>query len=154
MHPVESLSDEPISRLGSLPLFSISATHTVMDALRSMQAQRRGCVVVCEGKIPVGVITERDILRRIGTSLPLDVPVSQVISGEVWSVRVTDSLETALRAMNRHQCRHLIVVNETGEAVGILSVRRIVRALVEHFPSSVYNLPPVSNQVQTDREGA
>jgi predicted transcriptional regulator len=50
--------------------------------------------------------------------------------------------------------RHLPVVDECSRVVGILSVKRIVHYLVEHFPNTVYNLPPDPNAVQQQREGA
>jgi hypothetical protein len=50
--------------------------------------------------------------------------------------------------------RHLPVVDESSRVVGILSVKRIVHYLVEHFPNTVYNLPPDPNAVQQQREGA
>ena len=50
--------------------------------------------------------------------------------------------------------RHLPVVDENGKAVGMLSVKRIIRYLVEHFPGAVYNLPPDPGAVQQEREGA
>lgn len=154
MHPIESLRDEPLSRLGPLPVHAVRPGDPLRQAIRIMQEHRVGCILVCEGNRPTGVVTERDILRRMGASLSLDVPVSEVTLGRIWAVRLSDSVETALRMMNRYQCRHLVVVNDQGDAAGVLSVKRIVRTLVEHFPSSVYNLPPVSKQVHTDAEGA
>lgn len=154
MDPVQRLRDEPISSLAPFPLLAVAPTQTVADAVRLMQRERFGCVLVCEGKRPIGVITERDVLRRLGTSAPMDAPAAAATRGVLWSVKKSDSLETAIRQMHRHQCRHLTVLDDAGEAVGILSVQAVVHALVEHFPASVYNLPPLANQVSHDREGA
>lgn len=154
MDPIESLSEDPISRLGPLPLHRAAPTQSVRDAVAIMQAERTGCVVVCEEDVPTGIVTERDILRHMGTYGKLDVPINQLASKTVYTVQPSDSLLTALRKMHQHQCRHLTVVDEKGHALGVLSVKLIVRSLVEHFPSSVYNLPPTANQVPKDREGA
>lgn len=154
MDPLHSLEEEPVSRLNLLPLLAVAPTHTVRQAVGLMQAERHGYVVVCEGKRPVGILTERDVLLRMGTFQPLDVPVEEVISGQVWTVGVHESVRKAIDAMNEHQCRHLVVVSPEGDATGVVSVRGIMRALVEHFPASVYNLPPIPRQVPTDREGA
>jgi CBS domain-containing protein len=154
MELLQSLSDEPVSQLGPLPLHTVTPNQTVRDALQTMQSNEKGCVVVCDGRRPIGVLTERDILRRMGASLPLDEPVRNVISGEVWSIRSSDSLATAVRIMTRRRCRNLVVMSPEQEALGVLSVKRVVRAIVEHFPSSIYNLPPAPDQVPKDREGA
>jgi CBS domain-containing protein len=50
--------------------------------------------------------------------------------------------------------RHLPVVDERERPVGILSVKRIIRYLVEHFPTTVYNLPPDPQAVPKNPEGA
>jgi CBS domain-containing protein len=50
--------------------------------------------------------------------------------------------------------RHLPVVDEEGRPVGVLSVKQIMHYLVEHFPSTVYNLPPDPRVVPQEREGA
>jgi len=50
--------------------------------------------------------------------------------------------------------RHLPVVDETGRTLGVLSVKRIVHYLVEHFPSTIYNLPPDPSVFPHDAEGA
>ena len=47
-----------------------------------------------------------------------------------------------------------LLVDEMGRPLGILSVKRIVHYLVEHFPGHVYNLPPDPGMVQHEREGA
>ena len=52
-----------------------------------------------------------------------------------------------------HPERHLPVVHD-GRPVGILSVKRIVHYLVEHYPITVYNLPPVSDAYPHEAEGA
>lgn len=154
MDPIESLSEDPISRLGPLPLHRVAHTATVQDAIELMQSTRTGCVIVCNGDRPVGVLTERDVLRHLGTHGKLDIPITDVASKTVWTVKSTDSVGDALWEMTARQCRHLTVIDDAGKATGILSVKLIVRSLVEHFPSSVYNLPPTASQVPKDREGA
>ncbi len=50
--------------------------------------------------------------------------------------------------------RHLPVIDGNGRPQGVLSVKQIVHYIVEHFPATVYNLPPDPNVVQQEREGA
>jgi CBS domain-containing protein len=69
-------------------------------------------------------------------------------------VQPLDSIGAAVRRMEECGYRHLPVVDETGRPVGILSVRRIIHYLVEHFPATVYNLPPDPNSVPTTPDGA
>lgn len=154
MDPLESLKGELISRLGPLTLTTLGPNDSVLDAVTRMQQSRLGCVLVCENDKVTGIITERDVLRRLGTSQPLEVPLSHCMSRTVWFLRSDETVGRALEIMNEKQCRHLAVVGPDGRPEGVLTVGQIVHALVEHFPSAVYNLPPDAKQVSTAREGA
>jgi CBS domain-containing protein len=50
--------------------------------------------------------------------------------------------------------RHLPVIDQAGRPLGVLSVKRIVHYLAEHFPSTIYNQPPDPNVVPLEPEGA
>ena len=56
--------------------------------------------------------------------------------------------------MEEGDYRHLPVVDDYGRPMGVLSVKRIVHYLVEHFPSTIYCLPPDPNVYPRHREGA
>jgi predicted transcriptional regulator len=68
-------------------------------------------------------------------------------------VNPKDSIGCAIKRMQKGGYRHLPVVIDE-RPVGILSVKRIVHYLVEHFPTMVYNLPPHRQPVPPRREGA
>ena len=70
------------------------------------------------------------------------------------SVRCKDPIRLAASRMEEGGYRHLPVLDEAGRPVGILSAKRIVHYLVEHFPATVYNLPPDPRAVPRQREGA
>ena len=65
-----------------------------------------------------------------------------------------ESIRAAVRRMEEGGYRHLPVIGETGKPVGILSVKRIVHYLVEHFPATVYNLPPDPDAFPKEADGA
>jgi CBS domain-containing protein len=65
-----------------------------------------------------------------------------------------DSVGAAIRKMEEGGYRHLPVVDEADRLVGVLAVKQIVRYLVEHFPGTIYNLPPDPHVIQQEREGA
>jgi CBS domain-containing protein len=70
------------------------------------------------------------------------------------AVHPKDSIGAAVRRMEEGGYRHLPVVDEVGRPLGMLSVKRIVHYLVEHFPATVYNLPPDPDVIPHEREGA
>ena len=63
-------------------------------------------------------------------------------------------IAAAVRKMEVGGYRHLPVVDGLGRPTGILSVKRIVHYLAEHFPATIYNLPPDPAVVPNEREGA
>lgn len=155
MDLAKNLKIDSVSRLQPAEALTLNPQNTVRQAVTMMQEQHVGCILVCRGHQLVGIFTERDLLKRVlGLGKPLSVPLSECMTPNPVSVHAKEPVGVALRKMQEGGYRHLPVVDEAGHPVGILSVKRIVRYLVEHFPSTVYNLPPDPDAVQHDREGA
>ena len=69
-------------------------------------------------------------------------------------MRPKDSVAAAVRRMEEGGYRHLPIVDEAGRPLGMLSVKRIVHYLAEHFPATIYNLPPNPDRFPLEAEGA
>jgi CBS domain-containing protein len=146
---------DSVSRLHPTGPRQVAPQQTVREAVELMQRERVGCLVVCENEKLKGIFTERDLLRRVlAAGKSLDIPVSECMTTSPAVVDPREAVSSALRRMEEGGYRHLPVVEQTGKAVGILSVKRIVHYVVEHFPKAVYNLPPDPAAVPTDAEGA
>jgi CBS domain-containing protein len=155
MELAKTLKIESVSRLNPGPPLRVKPTDTLADAVALMRQERVGCVVVCEGEKMVGILTERDLLRRVlATGKPLTMQVAECMTPNPVVVHRKEPVAAAVRCMEEGGYRHLPVVDEAENLVGLLSVKRIVHYLVEHFPSTVYNLPPEPGKVQQDRDGA
>jgi CBS domain-containing protein len=155
MDLAKNLKIDSVSRLRPTPPRQVRPQQTVADAVRLMRQERVGCLLVCQGKQLVGILTERDLLRRVlAVGKPLTLPVAECMTPYPVVVHPKDSIGTAVRHMEEGGYRHLPVVDEHGRPVGVLSVKRIVHYLVEHFPGTVYNLPPDPDSVPQEREGA
>lgn len=149
------LKVESVSRLHPTPPLRISPTRTVAEAVDLMRQEKVGCLLVCLDEQMVGIFTERDLLRRVlSVGKPLSVPVSEVMTQKPVTVRRKEPISAAVRCMEEGGYRHLPVVDESDRVIGMLSVKRIVHYLAEHFPATIYNLPPDPDVVQHDREGA
>jgi CBS domain-containing protein len=155
MDLAKNLKIDSVARLNPTPPFRVSPSQTVAEALALMRREQVGCVLVCAGERIVGIFTERDLMRRVlAAGKPLTLPVAQCLTPNPVAVHPKDSIGAAVRKMEEGGYRHLPVVDEAGKPVGILSVKRIVRYLVEHFPATVYNLPPDPGAVPHEPEGA
>ena len=155
MDLAKNLKIESVSRLHPTPPHRLAPSQTVAEAVELLRRQEVGCVLVCEADRLVGIFTERDLMRRIlALGKPLSLPLAECMTPGPVVALAKDSIGSAVRRMEVGGYRHLPVVDEAGRPVGILSVKRIVHYLVEHFPSTVYNLPPDPGAVQQCREGA
>ena len=82
-----------------------------------------GAVPIVEDEKVVGLITDRDIvLQVVATGGALSTPASEVMSVDVQTCREGDNMADAAAQMAHHQIRRLVVVNDAGKLVGILSL--------------------------------
>ena len=65
-----------------------------------------------------------------------------------------DTVAAAIELMSKGHYRHLPSVDDQGTPVAVTAVGGIVHYLVEHFPQTIYNLPPEPRLVAQEREGA
>jgi CBS domain-containing protein len=109
-------------------VLTIGPGHTLRDAADAMCRRNVGAAVVIDPDAPgPGLITERDILRAIGTGRdPDQSKVAEHLTADLTFAAPDWPLERAAETMVRGGFRHLIVV-EGAELVGILSMRDIVR---------------------------
>jgi CBS domain-containing protein len=92
-------------------------------------------VVVDAAGRPVGIVTERDIVRFLAQEVDFKTPLGQVARKGLITASPDDSLISAAAKMIEHNIRHLPVV-EGGRLVGVISIRDVLRALLtaEAFP--------------------
>lgn len=155
MDLAKNLKIDSVSRLQPTPPWQVGPQQTVAETVALMRQERVGCVLVADQHRLLGLFTERDLLRRVlAVGKSLDIPVSECMTPNPVTVQHKDSISTAVRRMEEGGYRHLPVVDEAGRPVGVLSVKRIVHYLVEHFPTTIYNLPPDPGAVPQEREGA
>jgi CBS domain-containing protein len=154
MDLARNLKVESVSRLNPSAPLQVRPSQSVADAVHVMRREGVGCVLVCEGERLVGVFTERDLMRRVlAHGKPLSLSLADCMTANPVAVHPKEPIGSAVRRMEEGGYRHLPVV-DGDKPVGLLSVKRIVHYLVEHFPGTVYNLPPDPGAVQQEREGA
>ena len=137
------------------PPVPTSVDQTIGTVVEQMRRGRSGCALITDSGRLLGIFTERDVLSRVLLKgAPLSDPIRSVMTPRPATVRPTDTVAQVIRVMHSGGYRHLPVVDENEEVVGVVSVRAVVGYLAEHFPNAVFNLPPSPGQVQTQREGA
>jgi len=108
---------------------SIGVDKSVFDAAVLMSSNLVGCLVIMDGAVPAGIVTERDFVRRVvAKKMPLDTKVSEIMSKSLITVDSDASLKEAARLMSTNQIRRLPVVKQN-RLVGIVVAADFVRNL-------------------------
>lgn len=114
----------------------ISTTPDVImtEVIQQMIDHRYSCVIVVEDQHPVGIITERDIVRLMGQFMSngqeLPVRVADIMSVPVATIKEETGLFEALVISNAHKIRHLPVVDNSGRLIGLVTQSNLAKA---HF---------------------
>jgi signal-transduction protein with cAMP-binding, CBS, and nucleotidyltransferase domain len=107
---------------------TVGPSHTLREAAAMMVEKGTGAALVSDAESPTpGIVTERDLLISVGGGEDPDVELVGAHMAERLIAAEPDwSLERAAAEMSRRGVRHLVVF-EGGDAVGVLSMRDIVR---------------------------
>jgi CBS domain-containing protein len=130
---------------------------SVTDAVRAMQKEHRGVVLITEDGTDatpvVGIFTERDVLFRVvdGGRNPAAIRLEHVMTTPPDCLGDDGSVADVLRLMSVGGFRHVPLVDGRGRPVGVVSVRDVVDLLVEAFPSEILNR---GGDRQSEREGS
>jgi CBS domain-containing protein len=122
-------------------VWSIAPDASVHEALSLLAAHNVGAVVVTRGERLVGILSERDCVRRVMLAqLPASsTRVADVMTAPVTYVKTADSVERCMRIMTDQRVRHLPVLD--GErVVGMISVGDVVKAQLSEQQALINDL--------------
>ncbi len=145
---------DPVIRTRPRTPLSIQPDASIRDAMSALRDACRGCLLVCHDRQILGIFTERDALRLMAADADFDRPVGSAMQFPVITVKQNEPVSKAIALMLRGGYRRLPVLDDTGDAVGIFTVRTLLHYIVEHFSGVVYTLPPEPHYATHLREGA
>ena len=150
-----NLRNHQVRHLRLSPAICVSEGSLVRDAIRQMQMQRVGCVLVCQNDQLVGIMTEVDVVRKaeLGEDA-FNEPIQEWMTPAPVSISVDTSIWDAAKTMKEGGFRHLPVLDDEGKPMGFISIRNIVTYLADQFPDTIYTLPPDPNNIPGTQEGA
>ncbi len=122
-------------------LWTVGPKDSTLTAMRLMNEKNIGLVVVAEHGEIVGVLSERDCVRRLvlaGKS-PLLTPVADIMVRPVITVDITKTFADCLKLMHLHSVRHLPVV-ENNSPITVISIRDLLAEAVEHHAKVIGEL--------------
>ena len=132
---------EPIRVLNPRPPLFMAPAGSLAEAIGLMREHRVGCLLVVEGERLVGIITERDLLLKLGAG-DLSRPVRDFMTREPEVLTLDAPIVYALNKMSVGGFRHVPLVDAERRPVGVVSVKDIIDYIVDFFPNDVLTVPP------------
>jgi len=122
-------------------VYTIRKGATVCEAVREMNRKGVGALLVMADDRPVGIFTERDVLRRV-VDVDRDpelTKVVEVMTPDPVTVPPSTRVEEAMAEMTSRRFRHLPVL-EAGEVVGLVSIGDIMRWVMMHMEDDLQHM--------------
>jgi len=122
-------------------VYTIRKGATVCEAVREMNRKGVGALLVMADDRPVGIFTERDVLRRV-VDVDRDpelTKVVEVMTADPVTVPPSTRVEEAMAEMTSRRFRHLPVL-EAGEVVGLVSIGDIMRWVMMHMEDDLQHM--------------
>jgi signal-transduction protein with cAMP-binding, CBS, and nucleotidyltransferase domain len=122
-----------VSEIMTANLTSVPISTPVLEVLQLMAGGDVGRVIVTDNAVPVGIFTEKDVLRRVVTTGidPKKTTIKEVMTSPIRAVPEETRIVDAFARMYKGKYRHLLVRGRRGRIVGIVSMRRILKIAVE-----------------------
>ena len=121
-HILKSKSDDGV--------VTVTPGATVAEVAELLSTRRIGAVVVShDGRVVLGIVSERDVVRELGRRGPacLTDRVESLMTAKVTTCARTDTANDVLMRMTEGRFRHLPVV-ENGQMIGLISIGDVVKA--------------------------
>jgi CBS domain-containing protein len=150
----QAILEATIQDLKPRPAGTLREMATIRAAVQLMLEEKLGAVLVERDGQPVGIFTERDLMRRVvAAGIGLDRSLEEVMTPDPETLGLEDGIAYALNRMTVGGFRNIPIVDENGALVGIVSQREVVDYIVSVLPSHVINLPPVPDLEARHKHG-
>jgi CBS domain-containing protein len=110
------------------PPLTVTQEATLLDVVKIMATHNVGLVaVVDEAGRPLGVVSERDVIRALARGVQLSAKAIEVgTRGNLLTAKADDDIYSAIKKMRERGTRHILVVDDAGKLVGVVSIRDLV----------------------------
>jgi CBS domain-containing protein len=125
------ISVRDLLRLKGDAVWSVEPGTSVIKALHELAEKDIGALLVLEGDHIAGIISERDVVRKIAETdvFELGGTVSEYMTPDVFTISPTQTIEDCMGLMTEQRIRHLPVV-EDDQLVGMISIGDVVKAII------------------------
>jgi predicted transcriptional regulator len=118
------------------PVITADVDQTIKSICKTMYENNIGSVVIVkrqkdDSSEPVGIITESDIIRKMGSVelFSTQTAVSELMSKNIISIKSDSKISDAIGVMHGNNIRRLIVVDNNGKMLGIITDKDMLKAI-------------------------
>ena len=127
---------------GNSAIYSVSPGNTMLDALKLMAEKGVGALLVLDKGALAGIVTERDYARKIALQgrNSSSTLVGDVMTAKVHCVLPRQTSGECMSLMTTHRIRHLPVVDEQHQLMGVLSIGDLVKEIISEQQFTIQQL--------------
>jgi CBS domain-containing protein len=128
-----SKQSEPVSSIMTTNVKTATEEETIQTVCKSMYENEIGSIVVVKRTIdginPIGIVTEKDIVRQIGLSelFVVQAPIRQIMSAPLVTIESNSEISDALEIMQLKNISRLPVIDNKGIMVGIVTYKDVLK---------------------------
>ena len=130
-----TLSRVTVGSIARMPVPTVNGSEPVSEIASLMVNCNIGAVIVMRDTEPLGIVTERDLVRRViyAEKDAREIVAQEIMTAPLITISYDRTIEEALEIMQHNHVRRLVVLK--GEsAVGLLTERRLLRAKLPYEP--------------------
>lgn len=137
-----------VSEIMKRNVITVEKGTSILEATKIMDKKNIGCVVVTERGKPVGIVTEKDILRKVfAKEKDKTSKVEVIMSSPLVTIEGKMNYCDTAEIMSKHKIRRLPVM-EDGRLVGIITMRDLLPNCIEDFLKSVEKVCATLNKLR------
>lgn len=135
----KSQFDIPITELKISEIPTLLGESTIQDAVSIMQKSHIGSICYLRDGCAAGMVSERDLVRKIDLNDRdwLSKPCKEIMTPGPFTLSVDAMISDAIKLMAKRSFRNIPLVNDSGEYVGLLTIKDILDFLIKFFPEHV-----------------
>ncbi|GER93978.1 hypothetical protein A45J_1736 [hot springs metagenome] len=121
---------------------------TLKQAIDLMESNGKGVVVILKDAIPIGILTERDIVEIVYSGTDINSPAIKYATKNLITTHEAKAIGYALNLMVSNNIRRIIVVDKSGSFIGVITQQDMVKHLEDDFYRSTLKIRHVIEKMQ------
>ncbi len=124
------LNNIPVRNILQKNTVSVPPDTSLSKSLRIMSENHISCLIIAEGSRPLGILTERDIIKIASRRIDIySTKISEVMSSPVITVSIDANILEIYGILRSERIRHLVVLDRDGVGQGVVTQTDIIKEL-------------------------